>query len=160
MPQDYLMRMIEQTTLMLLSILAAKKAGRNDDAAAEIEAACLQRIGLPLALVQRSSPEALSDLMQRSGDRYVRSILLAELLLQDAELCELSEKNSEMIRSRLQAFCLLAESIDALSAEDQLVYRDKLDSLVQTLGTASADAYLQEKLRTYVVSKACKSGPP
>jgi hypothetical protein len=153
MPEDYLMRMIEQTTQMLLSILAAKKAGRNDDAASEIETACSQRIGLPLALVKRSSPEALSDLMQRGGGRYVRGVLLAELLLQDAELCELAGKTADAIRSQLQAFCLLAESIDVLSPEDHIVYRAKLDALAQKLDEASCDPYLREKLSNYAIQR-------
>ena len=149
MPEDYLLRLFEQVTLMLAAIHDRRAAGRNDDAAGEIETACLHTIGLPFALIKRSSPEALSDLMQRGGERYFRSILLAELLLQEAELNKEAGKLTEMMRGQLQAFCLISESINVLSRDDQIIYRIKLKQLAKELEETCPDPYLLEKLKQH-----------
>ena len=96
MSQDYILRVIEQVTQMLAAILALRKAGRNAEAAKEIEAVCLQTVGLPLNLVNRSSPETILQLLESGGGtRHVRAVMLAELLLQDAELSEVAAKGGE-----------------------------------------------------------------
>ena len=151
MGEDYLLRMIEQVRLMVANILAARLAGRNDDAMKQIEAACLHSIGLPWALVKRSSPEELSELMQRSGERYAKAVLLAELLLQDAELSEIKGNFMERIRSQFQAFCLLQESFDILTPDEKAVYRPKMNALAQSLVTVSDAPYLQKKLSDYKI---------
>jgi len=153
MAQDYFMRMLEESSRMLEAVLIQRKAGRNYDAVHELERACELRIGLPLSVVKGSSPEALSELMQRSGDRYTLSVLLAELLLQDAELNKLAGRSADAIRSQLQAFCLLGESIDVLSPVDQAAYRPKLEALAHELGAISNDPYLEEKLRKYSIPR-------
>ncbi len=76
MPEDYMMRLIEQTTQMLASIMARKMEGGNDGATQEIETACLRVTGLSFDLIRRYSPEALFDLMQHGADAYQKSILL------------------------------------------------------------------------------------
>jgi hypothetical protein len=149
MPEDYLLRMIEESSIMLSSINAHRKAGRDGDAIQDIETACLERIGLPFFLIKRSSPEALLDLMQRSGARYVRSVLLADLLIQDAEINEAAGEVSTAICSRLQAFVLLASSIEMLTTEEKAFYRPKLNTLLHQLKPVSNDPYLQKKLLDY-----------
>jgi hypothetical protein len=56
-------------------------------------------------------------------------MMLAELLLQDAELNDAAGKNREATISRAQARVLLARNIDRLSPDDQTVYRRKLEAL-------------------------------
>jgi prolyl-tRNA editing enzyme YbaK/EbsC (Cys-tRNA(Pro) deacylase) len=63
------------------------------------------------------------------GTRHVRAVMLAELLLQDAELAEAAGQKREALISRAQAQALIAHNLTQLSPEDQAVYRDKLDSL-------------------------------
>jgi len=46
MSQDYILRLIEQVTQMLASILALRRTGRDAEAAKEVEAVCLQSVGL------------------------------------------------------------------------------------------------------------------
>lgn len=150
MAQDYIMRLVEQIGRMLSAILAHQKAGRDQEAALEIEATCLQTTGLPFDLVQRSSPEALWDLLSQSGAaRYTRAIMLAELLLQDAILCKKNGRPAEALRSQLQAFCLLADSPPVLSPDEAALYRPKVDALAAELASASSDPYLQGKLAAY-----------
>lgn len=138
MPQDYLLRMIEQVAQMLAEILRLRKIGRISDAAEQIKAACGQTIGLPFDLVKRSAPGTIVQLLESGGGtQHVRAVLLAELLLQDAGLSDASGKNREAAISRAQARVLLAHSIDKLSPEEQAVYRPKLETLNAQIAGAS-----------------------
>lgn len=136
MAQDYLLRLIEQVSQMIAEILALRKIGRISDAAEQIEAMCQQNIGLPLDLVKRSAPETILQLLESGGGtQHIRAVMLAELLLQDAELKDAAGKNREATISRAQARVLLARNIDRLSPDDQTVYRRKLEALdAQTSG--------------------------
>ena len=130
MAQDYLLRLIEQVSQMIAEILALRKIGRISDAAEQIEAMCQQNIGLPLDLVKRSAPETILQLLESGGGtQHIRAVMLAELLLQDAELNDAAGKNREATISRAQARVLLARNIDRLSPDDQTVYRRKLEAL-------------------------------
>ena len=130
MAQDYLLRLIEQVSQMIAEILALRKIGRISDAAEQIEAMCQQNIGLPLDLVKRSAPETILQLLESGGGtQHIRAVMLAELLLQDAELKGAAGKNREATISRAQARVLLARNIDRLSPDDQTVYRRKLEAL-------------------------------
>lgn len=144
------MRLIEQISRMLAAIIAHKQAGRDTEAAAEIEVSCRQTIGLPLESVRRSSPESLWELLQQGGGlRYSRAVTLAELLLQDAELSKTANRPDDAILSQLQAFCLLTESIGALSRAEAAIYRPRLEALANELEASSSDPYLQQKLHAY-----------
>jgi hypothetical protein len=55
--------------------------------------------------------------------------MLAELLLEDAELSDSIGKEREATISRAQARVLLAHSINSLSPDEQKVYRPKLEAL-------------------------------
>jgi hypothetical protein len=130
MAQDYILRLIEQVSQMIAEILALRKVGRISDAAEQVEAICQQNIGLPLDFVKRSSPETVLQLLESGGGtQHVRAVMLAELLLQDAELNDASGKNREATISRAQAYVLLAGNIDKLSLDEQAVYRPKLELL-------------------------------
>lgn len=130
MPEDYLLRLIEQVSLMLAE-LSRSKAGEKS---ARISALCLREIGLPLDFVKHSSPETILQLLESGGGtRHARGVLLAELLLQDADLNKASGKNREATISRAQAQALLAHSLDQLSPQEQVVYRPKLEALVRNL---------------------------
>jgi hypothetical protein len=89
---------------------------------------------LPLDFVKHSSPEMILQLLESSGGtQYARAVLLAEMLLQDADLSDAAGKNREATISRAQAEALLAHSIDQLSPEEQTVYRPKLEALTLDL---------------------------
>ena len=63
----------------------------------------------------------------------MRGVLLAELLLQDANVSEESGKSREARISRAQAQALLAYSIGNLSPDEQRIYRPKLEELTKGL---------------------------
>jgi len=126
MPQDYILRLIEEVALMLAE-LARLKSGEKP---ARISALCLRETGLPLDFVKHSAPDTILRLLETGGGtQYARAVLLAELLLQDADVGESAGKNREAIISRAQAATLLEHSIDHLSPDEQAVYRPKLDAL-------------------------------
>ena len=129
MAQDYILRLIEQVALMLAQISALRKTGHNAEAVERIAAICLQTIGLSFDVIKRAAPETILQLLESGGGtRHSRAVLLAELLLQDAELSEAAGKNREAAIARAQARALLAQSIDYLSPDEQAVYRRKLDA--------------------------------
>jgi hypothetical protein len=130
MPEDYLLRLIEQVSLMLAE-LSRSKAG---DRPARISALCLSETGLPLDFVKHSSPETILQLLESGGGtQYARAVLLAELLLQDADVGDVAGKNREAAISRAQAQALLDHSVDNLSPEEQAIYRPKLEALTAAL---------------------------
>lgn len=133
MAEDYILRLIEQVSLMLAE-LSRLKAGEKP---ARISALCLRETGLPLDFVKHSSPEAILQLLETGGGtQYARAVLLAELLLQDADAGDAAGKNREATISRAQAEALLAHSMDQLSADEQAIYRPKLEALTLDLKRA------------------------
>jgi hypothetical protein len=127
---DYILRLIDQIALLLAEILQLRKFGRAGEAREQISKACLKNIGLPFALVKRSAPETILEMLATGGGtQHVRAIMLAELLLQDAELSESAGQKREALISRAQARALIAHNLGQLSPEDQTIYRVKLDAL-------------------------------
>src|SRR6266511_4768887 len=68
MPADYILRLIEQVSLMLAE-LSRLRAGEKP---ARISALCLRETGLPLDFVKHSSPETILQLLE-SGGHSVRA---------------------------------------------------------------------------------------
>jgi hypothetical protein len=150
MPEDYIMRLIQQVAAMLAAIIAKRGDGKPAEARQDLDTTCLQSLGLPLATLKQYSPEALArQLAQSGGNRYARSIILAELLIQDAEL--LSENGDEQgtLASYLHAFCLVFDSFPLLSTDEQAIYRPKLEMLATKLEHLPPNPYVTHKLRAW-----------
>ncbi len=145
------MRLIEQAARMLAAIIAHRMAGRDAEAVVEIEKQSLQTVGLPMEIVRRSSPEGLWEILgQGGGLRYSRAVMLAELLLQDAEIARKEKRLEDMTRNQLQAFCLLSECLPVLSHEEAAVYRPKVEALAREVEALSgSEPYVQRRLRAY-----------
>ena len=134
MPQDWILRLIEQISIMLAE-LSRLKSGEKP---ARISALCLRETGLPFDFVKHSSPQDILKLLESGGaTQYVRAVVLAELLLQDAELSEAAGKSREATISRAQAQALLMHSVDKLEPDEQAMYRAKLEALTNQLRRAS-----------------------
>jgi hypothetical protein len=155
MARDYILRMVEQIAAMLASIIAKKQAGQIAEAGVELENTCLQTIGLNLADLKRLSPESVAGLLNNAGAlRPVRAVMLAELLLADAELHEAHPNVVPPVEfNYVHAFCLLADAIGALTTEEQAFYRVKLDMLAERLGDLKEHPYIKERLRDYGTAK-------
>jgi hypothetical protein len=151
MAQDYIMRLIEQVARMLAGILALRKAGQNEEARQEIDSSCCQTVGMSLEQIRRASPQNIAQSLERSGPaRHARAIVLAELLLQDAELSEIAGRLEDALLSRLHVFCLLLDSIDLLDRQDQKIYSEKLDVVAAKLSPLSQDPFIAERMRQYI----------
>lgn len=130
---DYVLRLIDQIALMLAEILQLRKLGRAREARDQIATACRQSVGLPLALVKHSAPETILEMLATGGGtQHVRAVMLAELLLQDAEIEEQAGNKREALISRAQARTLIAHNLGQLSPEEQASYRARIDSLAQS----------------------------
>lgn len=120
MARDYVLRLIDQVALMLAEILAKRKKGQRAEARTEIESQALQHTGLPLALLRGAAPAMVAELLRTGGElRFIRAVLLAELLLQNAEICEESGDKSAALADYLHAWCLLQDSLGAFTAEER-----------------------------------------
>jgi hypothetical protein len=134
MSQDYILRLIQQIMAMIASIAARRKQGDLDGAAAEIEERCVQHIGLPLVVVRQSTPVALEALLAMSGARkHERALLLAELLLQSAELAELRGNPPLAALDYRHAWKLINDSAVVLIPSEQAIYRAKLEFIATKL---------------------------
>lgn len=150
MPEDYLLRIARQIGQLLAALVGKRKAGQTAEAQQELERLCLEGVGLPWRTVRTSSPEALLEHLRGAGAlRHHRAILLAELLLEEAELADLESRVTDAIRARLQAFCLISDVLDMLSVDDLRVYEEKLERLAAQLEPMAAHPYLAEKLRAF-----------
>src|SRR5258708_129233 len=106
MAEDYIMRLVRQNAAMLAAIVPKGRAGQMAEAQQEIEARSLQTIGLPLKTVKRMPPDALAQHLLASGaNRHPRAVMLAELLIQDAEIVEAQGQPRQALASYLHAFC-------------------------------------------------------
>jgi len=139
---------------MLNELMIKRAAGDDDGALSVLDLICRRTVGVSLSLVRRTSPERLLDLIHCGGQANFNSILVAELLLQDVELSEKIGNISQAVVSRLQAFCLLIDSLELLGPEEQAEYRKKLDVLAASLESTSDDSYLQSKVDGYLLKKA------
>src|SRR5690606_27758281 len=89
MPQDYILRWLQQLGAIVATISGKRTAGDLAGAEQEIDDQCQRHIGLPLVVIRQSSPEGLEALLAMGGSMQLhRSLILAELLRQDAELAK------------------------------------------------------------------------
>jgi hypothetical protein len=147
MREDYIMRLIEQAATMLAQIIAFRKADNIPAAQEKIEANCRERVGLPLEMVRHASPEALTRFLERDGQlRYVDAVMLAELLMQDAEIAENAHRLADALRSREQAYCLLVDSMPVLPLDEAKAYRAKVRTLEGKIREMSSDSYVLNKM--------------
>ena len=146
---DYI-RQLTQARELLLNERMIKGAPAGDDGAwSALDSICRRLVGVPHKVVRRTSPDRLRDLIRSGGHANISLILVGELLRQDVELSEKIGNVSQATVSRLQAFCLLIDSLSFLEPEEQTEYRKKLDVLAAELESTSDDPYLRNKIESY-----------
>ncbi len=147
MLRDYVMRLVEQVAKLLVNIAGKRAAGLHEEARQELDALCMEHVGLTLAFVKRTSPEGVAQALESAGAlRHARAVLLSDLLTLDAEISEDIGRAAETTVARLHAFCLLADSMPMLSTDEQATYQPKLDRLAESLSALSGNSYVQSKL--------------
>src|SRR5579863_8092838 len=132
MREDFIMRIIEQAAAMLAAIIAKRREGDLPAAEEKIDVNCRLRVGLPLEMIRHASPEALTQFLSRDGQlRYVDAVLVGELMMQEAEICDVTGKSADALRCREQAFCLLTDAMPVLPFDEATIYRAKLEGLME-----------------------------
>jgi hypothetical protein len=150
MAQDYLMRMIQQIASVLASILSQRKEGRPEEARQMLDETCMKNIALSLGTVKRMTPDSVTEHLKQGGaNRHYRSVLLAELLIQDGELLEEQRESTQAMAAWLHAFCLLYDSFPVMSSEERDAYQPKLDQLAAKLAPLPPNPYVTDKLKAW-----------
>lgn len=149
MARDYVLRLIQQVANLLASVLARRQAGDVPAAVREVEDLCLQTVGLPLATVKAMAPDALAAHLSTSGGLGpVRAVLLAELLLQDGELCDDSGNVAGGWNARFHAFCLLHDAYPLFSPEERMFYLPKLQVLAGRFAPLPPNDYTTRRVES------------
>ncbi len=146
MARDYILRLIEQLATLLAGLLARRKAGQTIEAREDLENLCVRTCGFTLNEIKLLAPEEVARLMQRAGAMQIfRSFAVAEMLLLDAQWQGEEGAKDSLIPNYVHAFCLIADSFDALTKEDQKHYEPKLRDLGAKLGDLLNHPYLRER---------------
>jgi hypothetical protein len=149
MSQDYIQRLISQLGVMLAGIIAKRRAGQLTEAKQELDDWCSHAVGMSLALVRQMSPQALHQHIYGSGSSdYSRAVLLAELLMQDAEILESEGDFQQALVAHLHAFNLLYDAQGQFTPDERAAYTPKLAALAAKLKHLPPNPYLTEKLAT------------
>jgi hypothetical protein len=151
---SYLRQLVQAVEMMRNELRIKRAAGDDNGSLTVLDAVCRRTVGIPLIQVRRTAPETILQLIRHGGRPDLNSILVAEALLQDAELSEKVEDHAQAVVSRFQAFCLLDDSIELLGPEEQPEYRKKLDALATELKSISDDPYLRGKVDSYLSRQA------
>lgn len=147
MAQDYILRLIEQVTAMLATVLARRRNGQAAEAGDEVRRLTQETVGLTPEAVRRLSPDAVSTLLDRAGFlRPLKALLLVGLLEQEDELAGPEWPAADRLASRVHRFCLLADVLPHLDREDRDTTRLKLQALVVELGPACEHPALRERI--------------
>ena len=148
MPEDYILRMIREIGMMVAAIVAKVQKGEVEEAGQDLTELCLRTTGLPIDAVKNLSPDALAAQLESAGAlRWPRSVMLAELLLQDAEIQEARGKPQAAWPDYVHAFCLLCDVFDFLTQEEQEVYRPKMERLAKMVERLPENPYTTERVR-------------
>lgn len=124
MPQDYILRLLQQLGAIVATISGKRTAGDLAGAEQEIDEQCQRHVGLPLVVVRQSSPEGLDGLLAMGGVMQLhRSLILAELLRQDAELARSRGNPLSAVASLRQADHLIERALPSLVGEEAKAFR-------------------------------------
>lgn len=134
MPQDYILRLLQQLGAIVATIAGRRTAGDLQGAEQAIADECLRQTGLPFVVVQQSSPENLAALLQMGGARQVsRALTLAELLREDALLAEQRGNPLHAAVSYRQALSLVTSTLPGLRGEEETLFRGRAAELAVKL---------------------------
>jgi hypothetical protein len=133
-PQDYIIRLLQQLGAMLATIAGKKSVGDLAGAEQEIAEQCLRHTGLPLMVVKQSSPEDLAALLAMGGAMQVpRALILAELLREDGQLSEARGNPPGAVMSYRQSAELIARALPSLRGEDERAFLERQAELAVKL---------------------------
>jgi hypothetical protein len=151
--RDYILRMIEQLATMIAGLMNRRKAGEVIQAREDLENHCVRTIGFTLSEIKNLAPEEVAKILDRSGAlRVTRALIISELLRLDAEWHQEDRTSEQLIQNYVHAFCLVADSIDSLSSDEQPHFRARLATYAEKLGDVREHPYISERLAKYDIS--------
>ena len=133
--KDYIMRMIQQLSTVLMKILFNKETQNYDQAQAEIDEAYGELLGWDPILARGSSAEEiLFKLQTPSGLDTERAMVVAELLREEAEIRELQfGLDSEVLDLYARALVLYVAAMQTEPHFRQPSWRKKIDRMIPRL---------------------------
>lgn len=135
MGRDYILRLIEQVAAALAGVVARRRTGAQAEAGEEIGRLCIQTIGLTPDALRGLSPDAVAQLLERSGGtRAMRALLLAGLLEQEDDMAGPDRPPADRLAARVHCVCLLADALPLLGTEDREDCRRELERHAAGLG--------------------------
>ena len=81
--------------------------------------------------------------------RVARAVTLAELLLLDAQWHQEDRSEEQLMPNYVHAVCLLADSLELLSSDEQAHFRARMASAADKLGELRNHPYIRERLARY-----------
>ena len=147
MARDYIIRLIEQLATMLAALINRRRAGEIVQAREDLENTSVRTIGFTLSEIKNLAPEEVAKILDRSGAlRLTRALILSELLRLDAEWHQEDRTSDQLMPNYVHAFCLVADSLDSLSLDEQPHFRARLVSYAEKIGDLREHPYISERL--------------
>lgn len=138
---------------MLATLINRRKAGESIQAREDLENTCVRTIGFTLSEIKSLAPEEVSRILDRSGAlRVTRALILSELLRLDAEWHEEDRTSDQLTPNYVHAFCLVADTLDSLSLDEQPHFRARLATYAEKLGELRQHPYIAERIAKYDVA--------
>jgi hypothetical protein len=144
------MRLIEQLATIISALISRRRAGEVIQAREDLENTAVRTIGFTLSEIKNLAPEEVAKILDRSGAlRVTRALILSELLRLDAEWHQEDRTNDQLTPNYVHAFCLVADSLDSLSADEQPHFRARLATYAEKLGDLRQHPYIAERLAKF-----------
>jgi len=132
--EDYLMRIINQATAVLMTAIGLRKAGKNAEALQAIQQAIEQLTTLPANLIDQMNDAIILSMLSAEGQLDIgRLAILADLYQEDGEILFKLEQPAQGFISFARALRFTLEVV--LSEDDNLSSENigKVEGLVQRL---------------------------
>ncbi len=148
--EDYIVRIIRQATAAVAAALGFSRAGRQDEALAQLDQTLQQFWGLSLGVAEQLPVDNLLALArwEQSLD-FGKLVVLAEVLQAEGEIYAGQGRAAESDDRRLKALAILLELALAGGQADRQALAPRLDALLGRLTDAVFPAELNDRLAAY-----------
>jgi len=155
--KDYIMRMIEQLSGVLIKILFNKQTKDYVQAFFEINSAYKNLLGLDPEYIKALSEDEIVGMLTSNGSIDAeKSIIIAELLREEAEIIELENGlNNTVFDMFHKSFYLYIEAIKCNSIYKQNEYLKKIDKIVEKMKEYELPGHIQFRLFQYYEIIGC-----
>lgn len=142
--RDYILRMIEHLSRVLARVRAMIAGGELVAARDELRAV-VRQVGLDLDMVKRMSADTLLGLLSSGASPDpARCVLVAEVLLAEADRAAASNEGADVERLRTKAVVLFRAARPYLGREDQQTVDERIAALETTTHSEDGRAARQE----------------